>query len=138
MFPPQSILVFCILSNNVWPNHVYKQDIFLHLMFLWILRCLLIVHDLAHFSINDSVFCLWLCETSKRWLCCPKYLHISCLSFLSGSENHKGLSFRLWVCPGPQNCVHLRGHGKTKAQNYLVQGWKRIVWPSLPTCKYIT
>ena len=101
------------------------------------IRFIALERDIAHFPIIDSVFCLWLCEASRDGRVVQN-IYISLVSFLSGSENHKGLSFRLWVCPGPQNCVHLRGHGKTKAQNYLVQGWQRIVWPSLPTCKYIT
>ena len=58
------------------------------------------------------------------------------LGVFAGCKNHKGLTFWLWVCPRPQDCVHLRGHGKTQAQNHLVQGWKRIVWPSLSSCKY--
>ena len=58
------------------------------------------------------------------------------LGTFAGCKNHKGLTFWLWVCPRPQDCVHLRGHGKTQAQNHLVQGWKRIVWPSLSSCKY--
>ena len=58
------------------------------------------------------------------------------LGIFTGCKNHKGLTFWLWVCPRPQDCVHLRGHGKTQAQNHLVQGWKRIVWPSLSSCKY--
>ena len=60
------------------------------------------------------------------------------LGVFAGCKNHKGLTFWLWVCPRPQDCVHLRGHGKTQAQNHLVQGWKRIVWPSLSSCKYST
>ena len=47
--------------------------------------------------------------------------------FFLGCPHNKGLSFRLRVRIGPQNCVHLRGHGKTKAQNHLVQGWTRAL-----------
>ena len=64
------------------------------------------------------------------------YIGYMVLLFI-GCPHNKGLSFWFRVRIGPQNCVHLCGHGETKAQNYLVQRWTGALWPSLPPRKFI-